>query len=220
MTKLSPKELERMEQWQTIVGLLGYGLDDILCDDDEDGVYQTIVDYRRWQQRLENPDNAMVAALRTIEMGITDDDIYNLERHYETINYEEDEARRQQLVDTNPALVKLKTVHEFAFVTSKQYPKHKHFEFKMPSGVKVAGRAYQKSWDNYVIWMQWRNEDNKIEKQQWKVSIWGTKIPKTFPESWRTGFRVDIEHLCYATAHFCTNKRMPAGLVWPGKKTK
>lgn len=212
---MDAQKFELMEKWQTYVTLLGFDMHEILdgweTEDDDDFLYLLQM-MERINRLTKEPTEAMTAALRTIEMGVTSHDIddysYELEARAEASRHQEELNK----VLNNPAIVELKEVYNFKFITdSKQYPTHTHYSFTTENGIDVRGRTFAIGWFITRNWLSWKGKDGKKVTMSHDLRG-GAAIPKTFPENWlEHGTTNENSKLPWIFAYHVVKKSMPKG---------
>jgi hypothetical protein len=197
---MDSSKLQLMQQWQTVMGIMGLDLEEIMDNawNDDSQFLDTLEQYLVNERRRAEQDPVYMAVMRTIEMGISDDDIIAYHEHLETIEEKAKAAHDQMLVNTNPAIAKLRTVHGFRITNSKQYPNHVCFSFVV-NGIVVNGRCFRPDWSYHRVWTTWRDKSNIAHKQKWEPKH-TTYPPKAFPAPWQA--RATTEILCYMMAYY------------------
>ena len=220
---LSKDKLELLETWRTLATLMGYSVNNLEGDWDEDDdnrflhVLETIELVNKWSA---NPTNAFNAAMRTIEMGINSDDLDSYVGYLDDLERARLDAEKEQRIQNNPCIKSLKEDYNFAFVTSKQYPGHTHFTFKNKKGLAITGRVFKKNWLGYQIWLSWRDSKNKPQRTGWFFRSGEIRKPAGFPEDWKTqwGSLSDSSQIAQVVAYEAAAKtKFPAtwDLVFP-----
>lgn len=217
---MDEKFIEKMEQWDILMNLMGitnYVQEngDLVLGEPLAWLYD---EYTSWLARINDPDPMLTAVMRSIEMGVTID---NIEEYYKY----RDEKERQALLEAmlqaelnNTRIHELIQQHNFEFFESKQYPKHTNFKFNMPAGFEVKGRAFRVSgYGPWRVWLSWRNKQNKTVKQYKNLYAWfGSDImPSGFPDHWQNN-RLTSDALAYIVAWRCTNNQLKKlGMTYP-----
>ena len=191
---MTEEQLKKLEQWSMVMTLMGFDLEQQNPDyeefdnEDQQSLYDTIVNVIKLQRRIKDPDPWMSAALQTIEMGVTDDEIYQYRDHLEKM---EEEQLRQELAvaeDTNPEIVRLMNEFRFALIDHKRYPKHTNWQFVMPNGRVVTGRMFKTSWNQHRIWLSWKDATGKSQRHKSDCASRDFAIPAGFPQHWRAWY--------------------------------
>jgi len=188
---MTEEQLKKLEQWSVVMTLMGFDLEQQNPDyeeydnEDQQSLYDTIVNVIKLQRRIKDPDPWMSAALQTIEMGVTDDEIYEYRDHLEKM--EEQQLRHELAVAeaTNPEIVKLMNEFKFALVEHKRYNKHTNWQFVMPNGRLVTGRLFKTSWNQTRIWLSWKDATGKSQRHKSDCISRDFAVPNSFPTNWR-----------------------------------
>ena len=212
---MTEEQFELMQKWQTIVTLMGFTMDDIFDNwsmDDDDDFFIVLQKVENVNRLIKTPTSAMTAVMRTVEMGITSNDIEEYQAELQNRAEAEKERIELEKVTNNPAIKELAEVYNFKWITdSKQYPKHKHYSFTTADGIEVRGRSFITGWQCSRNWLSWKNGDG--EKVSKSCDLRGhAAVPKTFPESWKAWpISSDLNILPWIFAHRVINKTMPNG---------
>lgn len=178
--------LEKLEQWASMMTLMGFDPVTIYEEEDyeedsDECVLLTINAINRLAERQAAPDKTMRAALLTMEMGISERDIGNYVNHIWDLESKAEETRRQELIDNNVTVKKLREKHKFALVQSKQYKTYTHFEFETAKGTKVSAR-YKYDWAaGSKVYYKYR-EDGKLQQREIHCSG-SLRVPNALPEA-------------------------------------
>lgn len=189
MKQLAHEQIRKMEQWTMVMVLMGFDRERLDNDyyEENGGVIETLETLESIEERKHIDGDPIHAAYRTIEMNITSGEITDYHDYLDALAHEQNTIDAALRIQNNPALTKLRVQHEFAIITdSKQYPKHFHFKFKMPSGINVRGRMFRHSWHETRLWLYWTDNLGKKHQNLTKIDNAGHNIswPAVFPKEW------------------------------------
>lgn len=221
---MKPEKLALMEQWHTVVALMGVDVDNIegeLWDDDDDSFSALLADFEEHNRRMSAPSDTMKAVLQTVEMGIDSDDFEQYTDLLEQRKKERDERETQERINNNPAIRELHDIFRFKYVDSKYLPKHTHFEFTDNNGFRFRGRAFRFSWRITRIWLHWHDKKGKAMKWSWDTNSSSLVIPSQFPSElneWR-GYTNNPARVAQIIAYRVSKRSMPknSGFTYPKK---
>lgn len=210
-------DLEKMEKWHTTVALMGCDVKNIYEWGDDDNFIELLEMHEEHLKRIERPSDTMRSVLLTTEMGITADEIDTYATHLCRIRDKELMDERDERIRTNPAILDLVEKREFKFVTSKQYPKHKHFTFKDKKGLEIRGRTFNPGWGKVRVWLSWRDSKNKLQHQvhNYRTNDDAVAYPKGFPRDWTDdgyySYSISTERVPYIIAHRIVERKLKSG---------
>jgi len=216
--KLAPDQLLKMEQWTMVMALMGFDRDRLDDDyyEENGGVIETLETLESIEERKHVEGDPIHAAYRTQEMNITSGEITDYHDYLDALAEEQRKIDAALRVQNNPALIKLRAQHEFAFITdSKQYPKHLHFRFKMPGGIKVRGRMFRHSWHQTRLWLYWTDNLGNKHQNLTMVDNGGHDIswPAVFPREWHNSYGKSMDHVALIIAwKQIHNSKLPTGM--------
>lgn len=215
---MTEDKILKMEQWYTTMVLMGHDIETIYDDwDGNDTIYTLLELEEKRTRRLANPDENVKAFLLSIEMGVTTDDIDEYQEYREAQETARLKAEREERERNNPVLKSLREDYAFTWITSKQYPRHKHFTFVDKNGIHITGRMFNPTWGRVRVWLMWR--DSKGRQQfRWDAKHSDMVVPKTFPHDWQDhNYTTDLSRAAQVVAHWVVEKKMPkqSGLVYP-----
>ena len=207
-------KLELMEKWLTVSTLMGLDYEDIYDDWEGQDFYSALQEHEEHLRRLADPDETMKIVLQTVNMGITSDDIDLFVEHR---NREEERQRVEEMyarINANPAIVNLREGHAFAFTTGR-YKNHTYFQFTDSNGKMMQGRIFRQRWDNYRVWLTWKDSKGKKVAWKWDTGRGNMTVPAAFPHEWKNwGYASEIPHMAYVVAHNVVNKSMPKAALF------
>ena len=213
---MDEKELEKYQQWDTVMTLMGFSRQDMwdnyYTGNDTD-IMETVEDLIALEKRKNNPsDINYKAAITTIDMGITPKGAIEYFEYMDRLDEIRKEQERNGRILADPVIKKLIDVYKFEFVQSSRFVHCKNFIFQMKDGTIVNGRIAHRSGDNITI--TWKNGKGKTCSEKWK-DYQINNLPKTFPDemhsSYKTGgwFYVatdeNLTWLSYAIAYWLIN---------------
>jgi hypothetical protein len=222
---MKPEKLALMEQWHSVVALMGVDVDSIDEDswdsDDEENFMALLEHLEEHNRRIADPNNIMKAVLLTTEMGLTSDDINEYTTLLEERNREREELEAKQRIANNPAIRELYDDFQFKYIDSKYLPKHTHFEFVDTKGFRFRGRAFRYSWRTTRIWLHWTDKKGKAMKWSWDAVSSDLNIPASFPSELREwgGYTSNPVRVAQIIAHRVSKRSMPknSGFTYPKK---
>jgi hypothetical protein len=222
---MKPEKLLLMEQWHTVVALMGVDVDAIEEDswdaDDEEHFSTLLSRLEEHNSRMADPNNIMKAVLQTVEMGIGSDDIEEYTSLLEQRNEEREAQEAQTRIANNPAIRELYDNFQFKYIDSKYLPKHTHFEFTDSNGFRFRGRAFRFSWRTTRIWLHWHDKKGKAMKWSWDTNSSSLVIPSQFPAELREwgGYTSNPVRVAQIIAYKVSKRSMPknSGFTYPKK---
>ena len=221
---MKPEKLALMEQWHTVVALMGVDVDSIedeLWDDDDESFSTLLTRLEEHHRRMTGPSDTMKAVLQTVEMGVNSDDIEEYTNLLESRKREREERETQERITNNPAIRELHDVFQFKYIDSKYLPKHTHFEFVDNNGFRFRGRAFRYSWRITRIWLHWNDKKGKSMKWSWDAVSSDLNIPVQFPSELKEwgGYTSNPVRVAQIIAYRVSKKSMPknSGFTYPKK---
>lgn len=210
---MTEEKFELMEQWHTVMGLFNIHIDNIYNDYDEDEtdfyyVMDTISKIEKWKA---DPSDAVKAVMRSMEMGVSPEDIDEYYNELEMRREEEIRRKREEEIYNNPCIIQLRDSNMFVFLENqKQYPDHTHYQFETNNNVTVTGRIFRYSYWNFRNWLSWYDENGKLVKHKWDLP--SIQPPKAFPQEWREwSVTTDRKRMAQVIAYHVINKTLPKG---------
>lgn len=209
---MKAEKLELMEKWLTLSTLMGLDYDNIYDDWDNDGqdFFSMLEEYEQLMERLKEPNEIMKVVLQTVNMGVTSEDIEEYVHYRNSKEEELRQAERMARIYSTPAIVELRENRDFKILPSGRYKNHTYFSFKNAAGKEFQGRAFRQRWDNYRIWLTWKDKNGKKVSWKWDSGRNGIAVPHSFPHEWKNwGYATELNHMVYIIAHHVVNKTMP-----------
>jgi hypothetical protein len=214
-------DFTKLEQWHTTVALMGANIDEIFEWGDEDNFIELLEAHEEHLSRIKEPNSIMRAVMLTNEMDVSVNEIEKYFEHLSHIRNEELEKEREERIRTTPAIASLVEQHDFRFVTSKQYPKHKHFVFKDKKGLEIRGRAFNHAWGKVKVWLTWKDSKNKVQRMLYNLSYNNKDVyyPKGFPSDWTDNgyytYSINPDRVAYIIAHRVVERKLEPKSVYP-----
>lgn len=211
---MKPEKLALMEQWHTVVALMGVDVDaieDELWDDDDESFSTLLNSLEEHNRRMFAPSDTMKAVLQTVEMGVNSDDIEEYTSVLEQRKKEREERETQERIANNPAIRELHDVFRFKYVDSKYLPRHTHFEFIDNNGFRFRGRTFRYSWRITRTWLYWNDKKGKSMKWSWDAVSSDLNIPVQFPSELKEwgGYTNNPVRVAQIIAYRVSKKSMP-----------
>jgi hypothetical protein len=200
-------QIDKMEKWTVVMNLMGFDRDDLHPDAedfdsiDEFNLFETVENLVKWQARMENPDRKLLGAMRTLEMNVSTEEVYEYHDYLDELETTAERERIRLLESTNVEIKRILEDFQFKMVDSKHLPKHCHYEFVMPNGIAVKGRTFRPKWGRVRTWLSWRDSKNKLQRQCWDGSHTEFVVPGAFPAAWKEwyNYTTDFERMAMIT---------------------
>lgn len=213
---MTEEQIKKLEQWSVLMTLMGFDADQQdpdYEDYDNDGeffnLYQTVGNVIKLQRRMKDPDPLMAAVLQTIEMDVSDNEIYEYHDHLEKVQEEEERAERLAAEVSNPEIVRVMSEFNFVLTQHKRYKKHTCWQFNTANGTVVQGRLFRPSWNSHRVWLSWTDVKGKKQIHKWNAVSGNFKIPTAFPQNWREwyGYTTDPIRQAKIVTHLMATKQ-------------
>jgi hypothetical protein len=224
---MDQKQLEKMEQWHIVAKLMGVDAETIYHNDyaePEDDFLHLLEQHEDHLRRIANPSELFAVVLRTMEMGVSMEEIHDYTSYLDDLEIQKALDERNARIAGNPALRSLIDDYSYEVIESKQYPKHRNFKFKNRAGLEITGRIFNPRWARARVWLSWRDNKNKLHRQQLQVSMADScsKYPDSFPEEWiNDGWNkttLNPERLSFVIAHKIIHRSMGKDFTYPKAK--